>query len=72
LGPLEKYTAGKGVDAQASAETAYFSRCRAISQRLQGEYGLSLDRDPEAASLKAIKVLGLKKRPAQKGRATQK
>lgn len=56
LGPLEKYTAGKKLTDADAAARLYEARCRAIGQRLQGDYGLSLDRDVEAASLKAIKA----------------
>lgn len=71
LGPLEKYTAGKSIDAQAAAETAYISRCRAIATRLQGDYGLSLDRDAKAASIKAIKTWNLKKTTSKKAKTTK-
>lgn len=58
LGPLQKYTDGKKrVDADA-AERIYKANCKAITQRVQGDYGLSLDRDFQSATLKARKHLG--------------
>lgn len=72
LGPLEKYTAGKKMADADTAERLYEARCRAIAQRLQGDYGLSLDRDAEAASLKAKKVHVLTNPISKKSRATKK
>lgn len=71
LGPLEKYTAGKKLSDADAAARLYEARCRAIGSRLKGEYGLSLHRNPQAATTNTMKFLGLSKPTPKKFKKTK-
>ena len=72
LGALEKYTAGKKMADADAAARLYEARCRAIVQRLQGDYGLTLDREFVSAITKACKVTGLAVPAFKKNKTTKK